>query len=248
LGIVGGRAGSAGRSCVAAGVGGGLEDVFSSRSLRLLAAAGCEGGGSDTSGKVLALTVGSICGIGRAGRVGKAGGDSSSSETVAAAGGLLKGERGSILGCTGLVSSLFPFVDNRRPGFSARFTGGGTIDALASRSLLNSTDLLGGGGEGGCDTGRGDDRLGSGFGVVGRLGTLKGREEGVLGVVGVLAAGSGLRAAVFAAECGRALLFGGECGGSIKTAGGLTGLGLSVGRFACWVGRGASPCSPEVGH
>lgn len=198
LGTVGGRAGSAGRSSVAAGADGGLEDVFNSRSLRLLATAGCKGGGSDPSGKALALTVGGTCGVGRAGRVGKAGGDSSSSETVAAAGGLLKGERGSVLDCAGLISSLFPFVGSRTPGFSARFTGGGTIDALASRSLLSSTDRLGGGGDGGCDAGRGDDRLGSGFGVVGRLGNLKGR-EGVLGVVGVFA-GSGIRAAVFAAE------------------------------------------------
>lgn len=107
---------------------------------------------------------------------------------------------------------------------------GGTIeDVLASRSRLSSTDLRGGGGEGGWVVARrGDDRRGSKLGVLGRLGILKGRDEGETGVAGVLVA-SGLRRAVpAAAERGGVLLFGGECGGSMKTAGGLMGLGLNV--------------------
>lgn len=153
--------------------------------------------------------------VGRAGRVGSIGGDSSSSIVLALLGGVPKGERWSGLGCIGLGSGLGacpPTVDNRLAGLSARFTGGGTIgDGLASRSLFSSADLRGGGGEGGrLVLGRGDDRRGSGLGVLGRLGILNGLEEGVTGVAGDLVGSGFRRAAASTVGYERALLCGGE--------------------------------------
>jgi len=93
-------------------------------------------------------------------------------------GGLLKGDRLSaargiaskaglrspdMAGCAGIL------------GFSRRLMGGGAW--RFSRSLLSSADLLGGGGEGGCEGESLGDRRGSSVGVCGRLGILNWRGE-----------------------------------------------------------------------
>lgn len=162
---------------------------------------------------VFVLTKPAIYDVGRAGRVGNIGGDSSSSTILALLGGVPKGERWSGLGFIGLGSgTLPPTIDRRGLGLSARFTGGGTIgDGFTSRSLFSSPDLRGGGGEGGWVVfGRGDDRRGSGLGVLDRLGILKGLEEGVTGVTGVLVGSGFRRAAASTVGYERALLCGGE--------------------------------------
>lgn len=169
----------------------------------------------NAAGNVFVLTRPGLYDTGRAGRVGSIGGDSSSSIVLALLGGVPKGERWSGLGCICLGSGLGtlpPTVDKRALGFSARFTGGGTIgDGFASRSLFISADLRGGGGEGGWVVlGRGDDRRGSGLGVLGRLGILKGLEEGVTGVTGVLIGSGFRRAAASTVGYERVLLCGGE--------------------------------------
>ncbi len=154
-------------------------------------------------------------GVGRVGRVGSIGGDSSFSGTLAVLGGVLKGESLSGLNCADLGSSLgalSPTIDRRVLGLSARLTGGGTTDEVfASRSRLSSTDLRGGGGEGGCgEVSRGDERRVSRPGVVGRLGILNGRDGGVTGVGGALVGSGFRRAAASTAGWDRALLIGGE--------------------------------------
>lgn len=122
-------------------------------------------------------------------------------------------------------------------GFSARLTGGGTgLTSLTSRSLLNSPDLRGGGGEGGCDgVNRGDFRgsrtgvRGSKTGVWGRLGILKilGPVEGDTGLIREsVCKNPGLSPPGTSAD-----LLGGDCGGSTSRDGGWTGRGLTAGRM-----------------
>jgi len=116
-------------------------------------------------------------------------------------------------------------------GLSARLTGGGFGFAGASRtsrvSLLNSPDLRGGGGEGGCE------------GCI--LGDLPGSKCGVLGLLGILKflgdalpedADNGESAWRYDGVPGstrfNVFALGGDCGGWIITAGGTveTGRGL----------------------
>lgn len=116
-----------------------------------------------------------------AGRVGSTGG-SSRSGLLELLGGLLNGDLSNSILC-----------DIRLLGFSARFTGGGSADcALTSRSLRISTDRRGGGGDGGCEAASLGDRRGSMIGVCGRLGILKDRGDGAVGVMGDTLVGSTL--------------------------------------------------------
>ena len=98
-------------------------------------------------------------------------------------GGVLNGDDLSVEPRGGPGSRVIASVRNVRAkgllailGFSARFTGGGA--ALTEGSgLLNSPDLLGGGGEGGLDAESLGDLPGSNRGVLGLLGILKCRGE-----------------------------------------------------------------------
>lgn len=84
------------------------------------------------------------------GRVGNAGGVSSSAAPLLLLVGLLKGDALSLssarLGCEKRVKRAAPMS-----GFSARLTGGGTglAPSLISRSRRSSADRLGRGGDGG---------------------------------------------------------------------------------------------------
>ena len=188
------------------------------------------GGGSKSSWKVLARGAISICcerGRGR-GRVGRDGGVSSSalSELL---GGLLKGERRSmargVASRAGLLSTDKAYWAGIF-GFSARFTGGGA--GLVSRSLLNSPDRRGGGGDGGCDgVSRGDLRR-SNVGVSGRLGILKWRGDAA-GDTGFTMASAFRKAGWSPVAIFSSLPLGGDWGGSTRTEGGAMGRGLSGG-------------------
>lgn len=100
---------------------------------------------------VLVLAGAILCDNGRAGRVGSTGG-SSASGLLASCGGLLKGDRSAAIEGAWLRLGAFTMMlDRRLPGFSARFTGGGTFAVGALGSRLSSPDLRGGGGDGGCE-------------------------------------------------------------------------------------------------
>lgn len=123
-------------------------------------------------------------------------------------------------------------------GFSARLIGGGTGLCPSSRSLLSSTDLLGGGGEGGCDGVRRGDFRGSTTGVCERLGVLKlwiadAGDEGVTTASALTKAGRSPVGTPFTP------LFGGEWGGSTVSDGGSAGLG-AIGGGTGRVGDGAA--------
>lgn len=138
-----------------------------------------------------------VCGLGRVGSVG----GGASSTLPGLLGGLLNGELSAWIpprlgSFAGLGSAgggaMYEFRDRIR-GFSARLTGGGTdFGGGGSLSRFSSADLLGGGGEGGCEAASLGDLLGSSIGVWGLLGILNGRGDGD-GVEGVARTESGFR-------------------------------------------------------
>jgi hypothetical protein len=117
-----------------------------------------------------------------------------------------------------LVSEFIPNLTGLFPilGFSARLTGGGPGFCGASR--LCSPDLLGGGGEGGCEGGREFDLPGSRRGVFGLLEILKCLGEDVPGVADNGASMERCER-VLDNDKFRTLFLGGDCGGSIVTEG-----------------------------
>lgn len=101
-------------------------------------------------------------------------------------------------------------------GFSARFTGGGTI--LEGISRLISPDLRGGGGEGGCEGVNFGDLVESSVGVWDLLGIRKCLGEPVPEFnVGVLV--DRCIGVLERVKCD-SLALGGDCGGNIVTEGG----------------------------
>lgn len=196
--------------------------ISSSRSLLLLAVAGCIGGGSKPTCKVLAFGMGSLADA--AGRLGSIGGDSSPESLL---GGLLNGDILSVIAVLGMsiVPSTIqePLAPTRGLSKLARGV------TSTSRCLRNSADLRGGGGEGGLKVGL----------VLGDLPASVLEER--LGILNCLAGGVGARAAGFTTSSGfnrlgssfvamlRDLPFGGDCGGSMVRAGAGTGRGVSCG-------------------
>jgi hypothetical protein len=165
----------------------------------------------------------SACGWGL-GRVGSLGGGSWDSRLL---GGLLNGEGSCEISplptaCCPCESGVAIGFDAGIRGFSLlRGAGGGGAVFVVSRSRLSSADLLGGGGDGGCDPpGRGDrEKSTEAEGVCGRLGILNCRGEPP-GVVGA-AIESGLRNGDWSFNAKLEIRpLGGDWGGWTMTAGG----------------------------
>ena len=115
------------------------------------------------------------------------------------------------------LTGLLPIL-----GFSARLTGGGPGFCEVSR--LCSPDLLGGGGEGGCEGGRDGDLPGSKRGVFGLLGIRKCLGEDVPDVADNGASVDKYEEVV-ANDKFKTLFLGGDCGGWIVTEGVMVGTG-----------------------
>lgn len=224
-------------SPVMSGVSWPLKDPFvsNSRSLILLAVAGCIGGGSNPTCRVLAFGIVSLGGA--AGRLGSIGGDSSPSLL----GGLLNGDILSAMFALDISTGPSAIHDLLEPtGGLSKLARGVTSP---SRCRRNSADLRGGGGEGG---------LKVGFVLGERASVLEGR----LGILNLLPVGMGERAAGFTTSSGfnrlgsslearlRDLPLGGDCGGSTVRAGAGTTRGVSCGGGnALRAGERASPFS-----
>jgi hypothetical protein len=116
------------------------------------------------------------------------------------------------------LTGLLPIL-----GFSDRLIGGGPGFCEVSR--LCSPDLLGGGGEGGCEGGRDGDLPGSKRGVFGLLGILKclGEDDPDVADIG---ASVDRYEEVFVKAKFSTVVLGGDCGGWIVTEGGTADISL----------------------
>lgn len=244
--VLAGRAGIIGRvSPVIFGVKTPLADPFNSasRSLRLLAVAGCCGGGCAVKPTwyILAFPTGSLGGPGLR---GSAGGDSSPKLAHPLLGGLLNGETlsGALARATSRAPS--PIHDLLLKAGLSRLARG-----RSSRCRRSSADLRGGGGEGGLKAGLIPGDLPRSLLEV-RGGALNGF-AGAGGNVG-LTTSSGFNRLWSLAAKGSSLDLGGESGGSILSSGAsILGRGVNGGGGPAMVWRagerGSWPLALVVG-